>query len=198
MSNAPAPPLELDGLRIHASILGRTRGARCQIETCRGLCCRNGVWLDAGLQARIIGRAGEVAALLPSDRRDPATWFEDEEMVHADFPSGRGVSTAVVLDPENDAEDNCVFMRPDDRKCALQIVDATLKPFDCATYPVLRSEGELTMDLESPRESGHDCQRETDAPERVLHVFAAELRLVLGDAGYARLCAAAGVAPAPL
>jgi hypothetical protein len=55
----------------------------------------------------------------------------------------------------------------------------------------------LMMDSESPRESGHDCQRETDSPERVLHVFAPELRRALGDAGYARLCAAAGVTPAP-
>ncbi len=197
MSRDPDAPLVIDGLRIHPSILGPTRGGRCRIDTCRGLCCRNGIWLDAGLQARILSRASEVAAQLPSDRGDPSTWFEDEVMTHADFPSGRGVSTAVVIDPEDDAEDNCVFMRPDDRKCALQVVDPTLKPFDCATYPVLRSEGEVMMDSESPRESGHDCQRETDSPERVLHVFAPELRRALGDAGYARLCAAAGVTPAP-
>jgi hypothetical protein len=184
--------LVVDGLRVHPSILGRTRGARCRIEECRGLCCRNGVWLDSGLRERILARAPEIVPQLPVDRADPASWFETDVLEHVDFPSGRGVSTAVVVDPEDDAEDNCIFLRPEDRKCALQCVDPGLKPFDCATYPVLRSEGELTLDLESPKESGHDCQRETDAPALVLEVFANELRLVLGEAGYQRLRAAAG------
>jgi hypothetical protein len=186
----------VDGLRIHPNVLGLSRGERCALGECRAACCANGVWVDAAHVERVRAHAADVARHLPPDRRDPAVWFEDEVMDCEDFPSGHGHPTATVIDPDDPDRDVCVFLRPD-RLCALQVASGALglphpglKPFDCATYPVLRSEGELLLDLWSPDElDGADCQRATAEPRPVLEVFREELELVLGEDGYRRLCA---------
>jgi hypothetical protein len=101
------------------------------------------------------------------------------------------VATAVLTDPDDSTLDTCVFRRPDGL-CALQCTDPDLKPFDCYTYPILRSEGELTLDRWSPDElDGADCQRVCTPPRPILEVFEDEFVRILGRAGYERLVAAA-------
>ncbi len=190
-------PLIVAGLQINANMFGAARGPRCEPSQCRAACCANGIWLDEQLADRIRLHADTVAALLPPDRDDPDAWFEtDEEMLSDDFPSGRGIPTAVVDDPDDPDGHTCVFLRPGDRLCALHMANEPLglaypglKPFDCATYPVLRSDGELLMDEESPDQlDGADCQHATGGPRlRLIDVFRGEVTLCVGEDGWEAL-----------
>lgn len=189
--------LKLNDLLVDPSVFALSRGERCRLEECKGGCCRNGVWVDAAHRDRVVARAAEVQPHLPPERRVPEDWFDDETMIHADFPSGTGVPTAVFPDPFDSTLDTCVFRRPDGL-CALQLADPELKPFDCYTYPLLRSEGELTLDRWSPDElEGADCQRSCHPPRPILEVFADEFVRILGADGYARLRAAAAARGTP-
>ena len=184
--------LVINDLTVDPSVLGLSRGTRCALSECKGGCCRNGIWVDAGHRDRIMARADDIAPNLPPVRRDPKDWFDDDRMEHPDFASGLGVPTAVFPDPEDSTLDTCVFRRPD-WLCALQVTDPELKPFDCYTYPILRSEGELTLDQWSPDElDGSDCQQACTPPRPILEVFEEEFVRILGRAGYERLCEAAG------
>lgn len=180
--------LTLGGLQVHPSIFGLTRGDRCELSVCKAACCRNGVWVDEAHIAQVRACAEEIIPNMEPERRDPAAWFDyGELMLSDDFISGRGRPTEVIIDPEAPDHDTCVFRRRD-HLCALQLTDPSLKPFDCYTYPVLRSEGELTMDLQSPKElGGADCQRAHAPPRKVIEVFEGELRLVLGDTDFEAL-----------
>ena len=110
----------IQGLSISDGLFADTRGDRCLLSVCKAACCRNGIWVDAEHAATIRSRAAEIRPHLPTDRGGADSWFEsDEFMDHADFPSGRGIPTAVVDDPEEPGRDACVFLRPD-YLCALQ------------------------------------------------------------------------------
>ncbi|MCA9524808.1 MAG: hypothetical protein KC549_00750 [Myxococcales bacterium] len=191
MTDDPRPLVA--GLRVDASVFGPTRGARCDLRVCRAACCRQGIWVDVAHIAAVRARAADIAPHLPPERRDPAGWFDEAEvMVHADFPSGRGHPTEVLIDPAEPALDTCVFRRPD-YLCALQITDPALKPYDCYTYPLLKSEGELTLDRHSAQElGGADCQQPRQPAGRVVDVFRDELKLMLSEADLAALLALAG------
>jgi hypothetical protein len=178
------------GVLIGDSLLGLSRGARCRIDECRAGCCRNGINMELAHAERIRAHAADIAPHLPPERRDPAGWF-DEEVEDPDFPGGRGVGTSAVDDPDDPALTACVFLRRDYR-CALQVASEAiglaypgLKPFHCALYPILLSEGELVLDEWSPAElSGADCQREAAPRVPVADVFRDEIALALGEDGY--------------
>ena len=161
----PTDPLVIDGFTLDPSVFGPTRGARCHLEECKGACCRNGVWLDVQKRDQILAAAAQVQAHLPPDRQDPSEWFDADEMVHTDFPSGRGVPTSVMPDPVDSTLDTCVFRRPDGL-CALQCADPQLKPFDCYTYPLLKSEGEIARLTDGCGPLPHG---DTDRAERKAH-----------------------------
>jgi hypothetical protein len=176
------------------TLFSRSRGPRCTLSVCKGACCRNGAWVDSLHVDKILGSAKKIREFLPPERHDALQWF-DEEREDSDMPSGVATGTATVSDPEDASREMCVFLRPGDYFCALQLASEAqglaypgLKPMDCALYPLLRSEGELGLDLWSPEElAGADCQQEgSTAP--IAGVFADELRLALGEEGYQLLC----------
>lgn len=185
--------------RLDPSLLLPVHGGPCfgaaeQLQHCGAACCVGGIWLDALHAQRIVDCAPLVAALLPADRQDPLGWFSDEVVEHADFPSGVGTATAVLERLDGSGRQGCVFVLADHR-CALQVAGMEhglpwpgLKPFDCATFPVLLSEGELTWDLESAEaEHGVDCQLggelKPDEASPFHTVFATEIVYAVGEAG---------------
>lgn len=195
-------PLEFDGLRLNPNLLRPARAAPCQLDVCGGACCVGGIWLDVLQVQKILDAEALVAAWLPPERRDPDGWFSDEVVEHADFPSGVGTATAVLPRLDGSGRQACVFALADHR-CALECAGMQagmpwpgLKPFDCATYPVLRSEGELRRDTESARH-GADCQGPRAAPGTrapagppqppFFRVFRREVELAIGARGYAVL-----------
>lgn len=179
---------------LDASLFAPARGERCRLSECRAGCCRNGAWMSPAHAGRILSEADAVARALPEARRDPAGWF-DEENEDPDFEEGYAVGTAAVEDPDEPGASACVFLRPD-RLCALQVAGEGLalpppglKPFHCALYPLLLSQGELLFDRWSPDElDGADCQRRATGPSRaVFEVFRDEVVLALGEEGWAEV-----------
>ena len=186
-------------LRLDPALLDPARGERCHIDECHAACCSNGIWVDLHQVERIVAHAADVIPLLQPGCTDPTTWFGDETWEHPDFPSGIGIPTTLVDRPELDHAPRCVLLMADWR-CALQVASERLglgwpglKPFDCATFPVLRSEGELQWDAESVGElGGADCQRPAaGAPARRCDVFRMEVELSLGQHGAATVAALA-------
>lgn len=195
-------PLEFAGLRLHPNLLKPARAAPCDLQVCGGACCVGGIWLDVLHVQKILDAEAQVAAWLPAERRDPDQWFSDEVVEHPDFPSGVGTATAVLPRLDGSGRQACVFALADHR-CALECAGMAagmawpgLKPFDCATYPVLRSEGELRRDTESARH-GADCQGPRPKPGTpkaqgpaqppFYAVFRREIELSIGAEGYSLL-----------
>jgi hypothetical protein len=122
----------------------------------------------------------------PEQEQDPARWFDDDETVDSDFPSGRCIGTRVH-------DDRCVFL---DRagRCVLQTATIgaarpgfDLKPFFCTAFPITLLHGTLWVDelcLEGPARC---CRPALDGALNLLEVCESELRHVLGDDGLEEL-----------
>ncbi|MSP90375.1 MAG: hypothetical protein EXR79_00990 [Myxococcales bacterium] len=187
-------------VRVDPALFDPARGERCRIDECHAACCSNGIWVDVHQAQRILAHAADVIPLLQPGCTDPDQWFGDETWEHPDFPAGVGIPTALIDRPELANAPRCVLLMADWR-CALQVASERLglgwpglKPFDCATFPLLRSEGELQWDAESVGElGGADCQRPTAGRPAPRHeVFRIEVELSLGRHGADALAALAG------
>lgn len=142
----------MDGGRVDVSSF-RRRVARCDISTCRGMCCYDGVYLSresAVVIERVAMEHGEFFAGL--DLRLP-----DQVIVDGNWPwKGGGLKTAVAHRafsrtvrgfPSHFTDTACVFLTGDGR-CALQLLSVHLrrhpwyyKPVKCWMHP-LTLEGE--------------------------------------------------------
>lgn len=188
-------PLLIKNMRVDRSLLAKSFTQRCRTEECLSWCCTSGVWVDLREKDRILENADKIKPLLPPDRRDEANWFDGERDSHLDFPSGWGEGTAVVDDPTHPAGETCVFLRPDDRRCALQSAAIAngegpwgLKPFFCVLHPLTTEGGLLRLDdgNEIYNEGGH-CQRANVEAAPLYVTFRTELEFVLGQDGYQEL-----------
>lgn len=189
-----------DDVWLHPSLWLPARGVPCALSECGAACCVGGIWLDVGHVQRILDHADAVAAHMDDDRGNPDVWFTDEVLEHRDFPSGFGTATSVGDRPGQPGRPGCVFVRAD-HKCALQVASDALglpwpglKPFECATFPVLLSEGSLRWDRQSAaRAHGADCQqpgpRSPPLPDQppFYRVFRREIELAIGKAGWLTL-----------
>lgn len=191
--------LIFEGLVLNPNLLKPARGEPCRLEECGGACCVGGIWLDVRHVETIFDHAELLKPWMAADRQNSETWFSDEVVEHADFPSGVGTATAIAPRLDGSGRVACIFALVD-HTCALENASRQagmpwpgLKPFDCATYPVLRSEGELRRDTESARR-GADCQGPKPPKGAVqppsaeqpafFQVFRREVELSIGAAGY--------------
>lgn len=185
--------LIVNGIRVDPGVLRREPLQRCAVVECRAACCTGGVWLDAGHAPRILEWAGAIKPVLPPDRHDESTWFSEIED-DPDFLSGRMTGTNTVDDPMRPGQACCVFLRPD-RKCALQVVSSHndlgwpgLKPFYCAIYPLVVSDGVLSLDEETALDfEGGGCQRPAPESRPIYQIYREEAILILGEDGYRQL-----------
>ncbi len=178
--------------RISRTLIAPSSGYNCRLEVCGGACCGGGIWTDADQAQAILQHAPAIARHLPGERQDPKRWFSGEAMDHPDFASGLGLATAVL--PRLDGSDRraCIFALAD-HTCAVERASVDLglawpglKPFDCATFPVLRSEGGVAWDRTTeaiPTQA--DCQRPLPTqPGPPFHtVFRREIELAIGRQG---------------
>lgn len=173
--------------KLHKSLWRTARGERCELQVCGGACCVNGIWVDLGHVQRILDAADQVRPFMaPEYAGDEDRWFGDETLETIDFPSGLGLPTAVAPRADASGRQGCVFVRAD-HKCALQMASVAmnlaspgLKPLDCATYPILRSDGVIQVDDESARHHpGADCQQGGPTQRQMREVFAEEVALCL-------------------
>ncbi len=190
-----AEPLVIKGRRVDRKLLEPRPTQRCTTPECHSWCCMGGVWLDLGQKETILANAARIKPFLPPDRREEKQWFDGEREAHVDYPSGWGEGTTVVDDPTHPAGVTCIFLRPEDRYCALQMTSIacgedpwSLKPFYCILHP-LTIEGDLILldDANFIYEEGGHCQREHRESVPLYVTFRAELTLVLGEDGYEEL-----------
>ena len=194
-------PLIVNGAAVDAHLLEARPMRHCRLEECQAHCCGGGVSISIQQAEDILAHAELVIPHLPPDRRDPQTWFDWVLEPETDHPDGGTLTnTTVVEDPTHPTGHNCIFLRPD-RKCGLQAASIAagehpwrFKPFYCALHPItfdkyvvkLAEQNELYLE-------GGSCNRPDPAVLiPVYKLFEMEMKLALGEAGYAELEARAG------
>jgi hypothetical protein len=185
----------INGFKIHPELLEEVYSERCVLHECLGACCTGGAWLDVEQLKLIVPEAEAIAANLPEERRDPNAWFS-APAIDEEAPAGAIIGTNVVDDPRRPGETCCIFLRPD-RLCALQVTAEQLqleypglKPVFCALYPLQVRADEIVIDHATAENfRGAVCQRACATRRPLYQVFQTELVLILGEEGYAELCA---------
>ena len=123
-------------------------------------CCQYGADVDVGERDRIMARADELKQILRPAARD-AAWFTTNEVVDADFPSGRHVRTAKF-------GDGCVFLQHDARGCAIHRASIEnnwdfrgVKPNICRLFPLSYDSESIVI---SDDYTDYSCAVLPDAP----------------------------------
>lgn len=184
-------PIIIKGISVHPQLLESRPTQRCNYLDCGSACCRNGVYIDVDQSNLILEHAEEIKPFLRPETRDERTWFDGVYDIDSDYPSGRGQGTNVVSHPTHSTGSACVFLR-EDLKCGLQVASTGLgrspwhfKPYYCALHPLTVWDKWLLME-EELEHLGGTCLVPGDVSP-LYTVFADEIRLHLGDDGYAEL-----------
>lgn len=154
----------LDHPRFHsvwASIFTRRLAADCMTHQCTMVdthtekldaCCQYGCDVDLRERAAIESHGDQIRALLLPEVRD-ARWFDPEEEVDADYPSGRVVRTEVH-------GGGCIFLAHDRRGCAIHRAAIEggwdfrgVKPAICRLFPLSYEADEIVIADEYPEYS---------------------------------------------
>ncbi len=201
MNTDDTEPLMINGRRVHRGLLEARPMRRCELVECQSYCCSGGVYIHHRQVDDILAHQDLIKPLLPPERRDASQWFEGDEGLDEDYPeAGTGTGTAVVEDPTHPAGQTCIFLLPESRYCALQSAGMAqgehpwrFKPFYCALHPLGLDGQELVLVEGSEMYlDGGSCNRSTDGSVvPVYKLFEPEAKLVLGEAGYRQLEAAA-------
>jgi len=189
-------PLMINGRAVDPGLLEARAMRRCRLDECQSYCCSGGVWIHLRQADDILAHQDLIFPHLPADCHDTSKWFDGEVEPDTDYPeAGDCTGTSVVEDPTHPAGQTCIFLRPDDRLCALQAAGIAnnehpwrYKPFYCALHPLVLDEGELSLaeDSEMYLEGGN-CNRPTDELIPLYELFDVETKLVVGEAGYMAL-----------
>ncbi len=181
----------LTELRVDPSIFEARFAAGCSMTQCNASCCRYGVMVDPMEKANVLAHAELIQnAMEEGMEKDPSKWFDEEEEIDLDFPSGRAVGTRTT-------EHGCVFLDRQGR-CILQraavevgMTKFALKPFFCFAFPITLDKGKLTVD--DPEITGRKecCSVVPSGDLPVLEVCEEELIYVLGTEGFEELRALA-------
>lgn len=159
--------------RIDRSIFLRSFVPDCMQHECKcsdendrrrnDACCQHGADVYPIDKAAILRRAREVAQVLPPDRQDSSTWFDERDPVFdPDPPTGLVIRTATQdLDDESSG---CVFLRHEGpRGCGLHyaavqhgFAPSEIKPFVCRLYPLSLNGDELGLSSDFERYSCAD------------------------------------------
>ena len=175
---------------------------QCRLDLCASRCCRFGVWVDSEEKKAILANAALFVPHLRPEAADPETWFGKTES-DPDCPSGWAVETQQV-------DGYCAFFNPR-CGCALQKAAAdaglhewALKPRFCIMFPLVVSEGTLTVDEDM---KSLWCMKEKNRTQPILsavrregdHLFGEETakRLLRPDAPVSAKTAAGRTPPAP-
>jgi hypothetical protein len=155
----------------------------CSMQNCDASCCQGGVMIDVKERDNILQHADLIRKHMePGQVQDPQAWFENEEELDSDYPSGRGVGTQTT-------DRGCVFLRNDGR-CVLQttamdegLPKQALKPFFCFAFPVTIDAGVLTIDDPEFTDRPECCSMIPGGSKSVLEICWEEFEFVLGCEG---------------
>jgi Fe-S-cluster containining protein len=170
-------------LRVGEEILTSRFAGSCSMSSCSARCCRGGVLVDVAHRDRILSEANLVVRYMePAQEHDPSRWFEQDEELDDDFPSGRVVNTLAE-------GESCVFL-DSQRRCVLQLAESEspgLKPFFCRAYPIAIHHARVTIDADWCPEETNCCGPVAGGELTTFDVCEGELVFILGDAGMREL-----------
>jgi hypothetical protein len=140
------PRLRVKGLEIGDDLLSMGYPEGSGPCTCTSICCGSGVYTDLKERDAILAQADMILRYMDGTQpRDPALWFEAEEEIDLDYPSGKCVGTTVH-------NDKCAFLDSYGR-CSVQRAASeegmgrwALKPLYCILYPIEISDGVVRFD----------------------------------------------------
>ena len=167
--------------RISRELVTRGFAAGCGPERCNAACCREGgAYVDVRERDQILAHAEWIAPHLDdSQNRDPGQWFEPEEKLDADYPSGKCAGTAHVAG-------RCNFLDRENR-CSLQSAALArglhkwaLKPMYCALFPLDIRDG--VLELDGRVRHGACCAPTTDFARSALEACREEVVHLVGAA----------------
>ena len=205
------PAVALDHPRfrsVWATIFTRRLAPDCMTHRCEMVethtekldaCCQYGCDVDLAERTAIEARAEAVRALLRSEVKH-ARWFDPEEEVDADYPSGRVVRTEVH-------DGGCIFLAHDRRGCAIHRAALEggwdmrgVKPAICRLFPLSYEADAIVIADEYAEYScahvaGPTLYRLTR--DALADIFGAPLVAALDDAEAQVLAAAPHAADAP-
>lgn len=183
--------------RLSSELLTRGFAVGCGPERCNAGCCREGgAYVDLRERDRILEHAALIRPHLDDTQNtDPAQWFEPEEKLDSDYPSGACAGTAHKAG-------RCNFLDRDDR-CSLQSAALAqgmhkwaLKPMYCALFPLDLAAGVVKLD--GRVRDGACCAPTADFARSAFEACREEIVHLVGAAGVAAFEAqrAAGSEPA--
>ena len=185
---------------VWTSVFTRKLAADCMTHKCTMVethkvkldaCCQYGCDVDLLERDAILARADLIRPLLRADV-DGKPWFETDEEVDPDYPSGRVVRTEVH-------DDGCLFLAHDRRGCAIHRASIEqgwdfrgVKPAICRLFPLSYEEDMIVIADEATE---YSCAH-VDGPtlyritrDTLGELFGADLVVQL-DAAEARVLAA--------
>ena len=175
---AHIPVLKVDPVVFEAKFIHG-----CSMQNCNASCCQGGVMLDVKERDNILRHADLIRKHMePGQVKDPQAWFDSEEELDTDYPSGRGIGTQTT-------DRGCVFLKKDGR-CVLQTASMeeglpkqALKPFFCFAFPVTIDAGVLTIDDPDFTNRPECCSMIPGGSKSVLEICWEEFEFVLGSEG---------------
>ena len=176
-------------LRVDPVMFSATFEHACSMMNCNASCCQHGVMVDVKERDNILQHVDLIHRYMDVDQiRDPGQWFEKNEELDSDYPSGRAVRTEAI-------HRGCVFLRKDGR-CVLQHAAVSegmpaqaLKPFYCFAFPITIESGVLTVDDPEFTNRPQCCSMVPGGSQSVIDVCRFELEFVLGGGGVKELLA---------
>ncbi len=140
-------------------------------------CCQYGVDVDIGERDGILSHAAQIRTILDSEVAD-VPWFNEEEHLDADFPSGRFVRTKTH-------NDGCIFLSHDKRGCTIHRASVEagwdfhgIKPHVCRLFPLSYDADSIVL---SDDYRDYSCAFEANTPT-VYQVGRPDLLAIFGAA----------------
>jgi hypothetical protein len=173
----------LPELCVNENVFRQRFIAGCSVANCNADCCKGGVWVDRNERETILTYAERIQRHMESSQEhNPARWFEDNELLDSDFPSGQAIGTQV-------RDSGCVFLKSDG-KCVLQtaavaegLEEFSLKPFFCVAFPITIEDGTLMVDDPDLTNRQLCCSMVQHGTLTAIEVYSNELKSVLGNDG---------------
>jgi hypothetical protein len=164
--------------------LGYSQG--CGPSACTSTCCRRGAYVDVRERERVLAHADLIRPHMDQTQtRDPTQWFEREEKLDADYPSGSCVGTAEV-------NGKCAFLN-ERGWCSLQVAATAagmhkwaLKPSYCVLYPIEILDNVVKLDFRLENQQAC-CSASAAFESPAFEACRDELVYLIGEDGFALL-----------
>ncbi len=177
-------PLIVKGYTISPDLFRKGFPAGGGPCSCVSRCCEGGVYVDLKERERILDVKEQIKGQMDwSQTKDESRWFETEEMVHTDFPSGKCVGTQEI-------NEKCAFLDSQGR-CSIQLASIAsgdhkwaLKPLYCILFPIEITDNVIGFD-DLLQEESSCCSIKGEFATPLFRACKEELVHILGPDGYA-------------